>query len=89
MFSLRKCSQNKRISGIISVLKSRWSDVAIPRVAGEKRVGNESLAAAGGNEWLRALGILASGPLGQPEGARATLRGGPCEALLLPKDCVQ
>ena len=34
----------------------------------EERVGNESLAAAGGNEWLRALGILASGPLGQPEG---------------------
>ena len=53
---------------------------AIPRVAGGKRVGNESLAAAGGNEWLRALGILASGPLGQSE-------AGPCEALLLTKHC--
>lgn len=49
-------------------------------MAGGKRVGNESLAAAGGNEWLRALGILASGPLGQSE-------AGPCEALLLTKHC--
>ena len=35
------------------------------------------------------MGILASGPGGQPEGEGATLRGGPCEALLLTKDYVQ
>ena len=51
-------------------------------MAGGKRAGNESLAAAGGHEWLRALGIVAGGPLGQSE-------AGPCEALLLTKDCVQ
>lgn len=80
-------------SGIISVLKPRWSHVLRSQEwLEEKGLGMKAQQQQKRNEWMRAAGTLASAPglvaiLWEPKGEGATQDtvGGSCEALHLTK----